>query len=311
MATYPAAAGFPLAVTSAVFTCVGALQVGVFAGFVAWCERDTKVATPFNVSLSLIGLGNIGIFGASTLLHYAESGSTQRRAAQLVGQFCSALVQAAYTYYCYKRAAPVVEAAVPSAVNIVSVLFKGAPVVLFPQVIPYIILLCRDGDDESLWESVVLGLDGLGALWVIVFDSVLLVAFFKVLRNPDFHAAPTTVTTASDAKHYTPSRQSSKVLTAVLPRRRFVIISKYGATSLACAFFVAGTYVVLNYVSNVEVIVVCYALIYACIASYFGIMFAMKVALHWEKQRSTEEIQVRLEESLGKFELEKIRKRDR
>ncbi|KAJ3345976.1 hypothetical protein HDU83_003543 [Entophlyctis luteolus] len=144
--------------------------------------------------------------------------------------------------------------------------------------------------------------------------------FIKLLRSPEFGRDTNSVTSAMEpgSNSVTPKFETkenlrkpsrTKLISNAHSGKRFLIIAKYGMASIVCAFFLIIFYLASAYTTSIVGYVILWVLIDVLMNVYFGVLFWMKVELFREKVQSVREKEVRLEENLGKVQLERIRNR--
>ncbi|KAJ3067987.1 hypothetical protein HDU98_008821 [Podochytrium sp. JEL0797] len=238
--------------------------------YIFWVETRAKglswnlksIGTAFNISL----LGMI----VSLLLAFTCTVPDYFDYALSPADFFStvflAVFETSYLYYSWARGKDVVENVFPRLVKFLTLLINASPFICLIQSKMYssmaVLVWCGTNDfmiaNEYFWYSQVVSIaeccSAAAGILAVTFDLLLLVSFITFLKS---------------------------TLAGLTIDKRFVIISAYGACAVVSLLVGVATYIRSNQTGSVMMLQVTYFFLW--LTSF--ILFAMKVALNFEKDR--------------------------
>ncbi|KAJ3384161.1 hypothetical protein HDU84_003102 [Entophlyctis sp. JEL0112] len=281
MSSFPVEATDMLRSTSIGFIAVAFVVLCGFVGFVLVCERSSKILTPFNVALFLMAVANIGAFSSSAATYDPKLSYLQQKAISMFGQFSASTFQVAYIF---------------TVGNLMNLLYTIAPVVYFLEVVPHFILIAQgfrggsDSNSDELVNMLLVTADGLGTLFTCAFDTVLVIAFLRVLQGREFGIDTMVLRASAASESQRCERQAvSTSRMSGFSKKRFVVVAKYGIASVVCAAVLMTLFMIASFQSDAVVFVSLTATVDLLMVTYFAILFAMKIALWREKQQNLKE----------------------
>ncbi|KAJ3197556.1 UV excision repair protein RAD23 A, partial [Entophlyctis luteolus] len=180
----------------------------------------------------------------------------------MFGQFSASTFQVAYIFYSWKRAETAVEMVFPNALKLMNLLYTIAPVVYFLEVVPHFILIAQgfrggsDSNSDELLNMLLVTADGLGTLFTCAFDTVLVIAFLRVLQGREFGIDTMVLRASAASESQRCERQAvSTSRMSGFSKKRFVVVAKYGIASVVCAAVLMTLFMIASFQSDAVVFV--------------------------------------------------------